>query len=363
LDQVCVNARFLTQAKSGVQNYALNLCLALKKKYPGITFLTCKGVLHQKEAERLDAIVTGTFAGHLWEQIDLPLWLRKNGSPLLINFCNTAPINYHNQFNTIHDLAFEQTAKWFSKRFTYFYRWLMPQVAVNCKKLFTVSDFSAAEIAERYAIRKDRIVIMPNSISDEMLHLISEMEGTVADEKYFLTVGSLDPRKNTTGVYDAFISLKLPDIKLKIVGRTNPVFRKVSGIPDQNPMVEWIDSADNKQLVNLYSHAVAAVSLSLYEGFGLPNLEAMACGCPVIASGIPAFREVCADAAWFADPGNVKEAAILMLKALEDKASVKSLVEKGLKRSALFTVEKSLQVLEAELQREGINLMQMQNKV
>ena len=353
MEKAYVNARFLSQRKSGVQNYALNLSLTLKEMGAPVIFVTCREVIQHEEAAKLDALVIGRMKSHVWEQFELVQYLKKQGNPLLINFCNTAPLNYSNQFNTIHDLAFEKPEPWFSPRFRYFYRWLIPQVARNCRQLFTVSDFSAGEISVQYGIAKDRILIMPNTVSAEMEGFLKEPPFG-SDEKYFLTVGSLDPRKNISSVIAAFISLNLTDVRLKIAGRRNRIFSSEgnASLYSDHPMVDWVEDANNRQLVELYRNAIASVNLSFYEGFGLTNLEAMACGCPVIASDISVFREVCGPAAIYVNPSDEREAAAAMQSLMVEKDKRQTMKLAGAERASVFTTAWAIEPLAALLRQK-----------
>ncbi len=355
MDKVYVNARFLTQPLSGVQQFAVNICLTLKQIHPGIRFLTCREIMHTGLAEKLEAKAVGMLKGHTWEQFELPVWLRKNGSPLLINLCNTAPIGYKNQLNVIHDVAYEKEERWFTNRFKFYYRWLMPQVARNCKKLLTVSKFSRQEISAYYGIPENNIGIIPNSVSEEMELLLQSGSDAKANELFFLAVGSIDPRKNLDAVISSFVALKLPDIKLKIIGRKNPLFseHQEASLQLNHPRIEWIEDADNKQLVQLYCRAIALVNLSGYEGFGLTNLEAMACGCPVVISDIPVFHEVCGDAGWYVNHTSQQDVMTTLLRLLQDKKAAESRKDEGIRRSKLFSRHLSVKQLEEEIKACG----------
>ncbi len=350
---VYVNARFLTQPFSGVQHYARTLSLALREKMPDLVFLTCREISHPDLAGKLNAVPIGRFKGPAWEQTELPAWLKKAGSPLLVNLCNTAPFAYLNQINTIHDLAFEQDEPWFSRRFTWYYRWLMPRVARNCRKLITVSRFSAGELNRIYGIPETSISVIPNSLSGEFTGLIQSDRSVVPETPYFLAAGNLDPRKNLKTVCSAFIRLNRTGIKLLIAGRKSTNFRDHGLLPEflQHPRIEWLNGVSDERLVSLYKNARALINLSLYEGFGLNNLEAMACGCPLMLSDIPVFREVCAAAADYVPADDPAAAAGAMAALLDDAAHAGFLRKQGTERARAFDTEDTSALLAQEIKK------------
>lgn len=316
---------------SGVQHYALNISRQIKELNPEIKFITCSKVLHEKEANQLNAIRVGKFTGPLWEQLELPFLLKKMGNPLLVNLANTAPICYKNQLNTIHDLAFEKKEPWFSIPFSWYYRWLMPKVAKNCLKLFTVSGFSSNELIDYYGISKNNIKIIPNSISAEMEKNITLAGVKINEKPFLLVVGSQDPRKNVSTVIQAFNELAMPNLQLVIIGRKNIIFKNKELINNtlNNLNIIWKDKVDNLTLVSYYKQAVALINMSFYEGFGLNNLEAMACGCPLVVSSIPVFKEVCQDAAIYIDQNDYKALAAAIQGLIDDDSMKKIRIAKG----------------------------------
>ena len=125
-----VNARFLTQNITGVQRYAIEISKQLKIQLGNeVRFVSPKNIIHNKIAEELEVCVVGKNRGHIWEQFDLPIYLTKNKSPLLLNLANTAPICYGNNIVTLHDIAFERFSENFNWKFGIFYRLLIPRIA------------------------------------------------------------------------------------------------------------------------------------------------------------------------------------------------------------------------------------------
>jgi len=149
---ICINCRFLSQQITGVQRYAIEICLLLKEFDTQIVFLSPANIVHKNIAEKLGVKIIGKRSGYYWEQVELPRWLKKHDNPLLLNLCNMAPLSYNNSSITIHDIAVLKHKEWFSKKFYFFYSIVMPLLVKKAKKLFTVSEFSKAEIVSYFSV-------------------------------------------------------------------------------------------------------------------------------------------------------------------------------------------------------------------
>ncbi len=328
---IFVNARFLTQKPTGVQRFAFEISRALKNIRNDIAFVSPHGIVNHDMADELNPITIGRFGSHLWEQIDLPLFLRKKGHPLLINLANTAPVYYRPKIVTIHDLAVYRYPESFSKNFVRFYRFMLPRIAKNSLKILTVSEFSKREIQEILGVAPGKIEVVSNAVSSGIKCQDTKRENMV------LTVSSLDPRKNLIRLVRAFEGIE--GYKLVIAGASSRVFRETGLKESEN--IELLGHVRDDQLSKLYSTAMVFVYPSIYEGFGIPPLEAMKCGCPVIVSDIPPHREVCGDAAFYVDPFSVESIREGILKVLRDRDLREKLVKKGSERVKNFSWQKS----------------------
>ncbi len=333
-----INSRFLTQKLTGTQRYAIEIAKQLLKLIDNKLFVAPKNLHHRKIASDLQVKTTGKLLGHLWEQIELPFYLKKLGNPLLLNLVNTAPIFYRNQIVTIHDLAFLRYPKWFSRKFYYFYRFLIPKIALNSLKIVTVSEFSKKEMVSILNIPEEKVEVVYNAISEKFKH-----DPSVEKKNYILAVSSLDPRKNLEKLILAFVRLNLKDYKLVIVGSESKIFSsiKIRNLIKENDNVELTGYVSDDKLVKLYQQAKLFVYPSFYEGFGLPPLEAMACGTPVIVSNVTSLPEVCGNAAYYVNPYDINDIARGIETVLKDEELQKELIHKGLKRVSLFSWKKS----------------------
>ncbi|PRY94374.1 glycosyltransferase involved in cell wall biosynthesis [Marinilabilia salmonicolor] len=333
-----INGRFLSQKVTGVQRFAIELTKRLKEVEKNIIVLAPKNIIQQELAIELGVKIIGRNVGHLWEQLDLPFYLRKNGNPLLVNFCNTAPLLYPNSIVTIHDLAFLENPGWFSRKFYLGYRFLIPLIARKSKRIFTVSEFSKSEIYKKLKVDKPVDVIY-NGV--EHITTLNKSEEVYPNQPYILFVGSLDPRKNMGKLIEAMKFIR-QGVVLKIVGGNNGLFSQLYSDIKLSDRVHFLGYVSDAELSTLYQSAVCFVYPSLYEGFGIPPLEAQVSGTPVVASNIRVFNEVLGDSALYFDPQNSKDIASTICKLLALNISERNqLIEKGYNNIKRFNWQNS----------------------
>lgn len=340
-----VNARFLTQPITGVQRYAIEISQELRKLLgDDIVFVAPHGIVQDKYAKELGVIFIGRYKGYLWEQWDLLQYLKKHGNPLLLCLCNTAPLFYKNKIVTVHDVAFEAYPQTFSRLFLYVYRFMIPRIVQSAKKVITVSEFSKDEIVKYYGINREKISVVYNAVSSKFHHKDDER---LRKQKYLLAVSSLNYRKNFHTVLEAFTMFEKTeqDTMLYIIGDlSNSNF---AGIDirryNDDPRIRFLGRISDDELVRYYSNAAAFIYPSIYEGFGIPPLEAQACGCPVVVSDIPPLREVIADSGVYCNPFNVKDIAEKMVNVV---ARSEELSAKGYANEARFSWRTSARIIE-----------------
>jgi glycosyltransferase involved in cell wall biosynthesis len=334
-----INARFLTQNITGVQRFAIEISKQLEKLYKKeIIFISPKNIIHKNLAKRLDVKVIGSLKGHLWEQIDLPRYLRKINNPLLLNLANTAPLFYRNKIVTVHDIAFLRFPQTFDWKFRLFYKLLIPKIIKKSIHTITVSEFSKREIIELYKIDKKNISVVYNSTSN-----IFEKIGSDYKDKYILAVSSLNYQKNFHSLIKASNLLKDKNIKLYLVGSINKNFANLELLKDieDNKNISFRGRVDDDELVMLYSNALCFVYPSLYEGFGIPPLEAQACGTPTIVSNVASLPEVGNDSFLYCNPYDINDIKEKIELLIDNKELQKELVQKGYENIKRFSWEKS----------------------
>jgi glycosyltransferase involved in cell wall biosynthesis len=329
-----VNARFLTQKLTGVQRFAIEIARQLKVLVPSAEFVAPSNIIHNQLAAELGVTIIGKRSGIAWEQIDLPIYLKQNGKPFLINLCNVAPLFYGNQAITLHDVAFLVNPGWFSKNFVRFYKFLIPQIAKKARIVFTVSNFSKSEIVKYIGIDAQKIKVIYNGVSSLSAPKYMEIDYG----RYILTVGSIDKRKNILGLIEAFKLTTINDLKLIIVGDVNSIFNNQGNeMLKTSGNIIFTGRVNDAQLAGLYLRAQMFVYPSLYEGFGLPPIEAMQYGCPTLVSDIPSLREVCADASLYLDPVDANDISKKIDLLLNDEDLRNTLIEKGKQNSNRFS--------------------------
>lgn len=257
---------------------------------------------------------------------------------------------------TIHDLWLDRHPEYSTKPFgqrASFYR--TKRTAWRARKVITVSEYSARDIELLYGLPRDRIVVIPNGVADDFrpaadASSLSDFRSRFAfpTDRFILFVGGADPRKNHRTFLRAYAqhSNRLAEYSLVLVG--DPVHRfgdmaqtaRACGLERRVVCTGRLSVSD---LRLLYSHADVFVFPSIYEGFGIPVLEAMACGAPVITSNTTALPEVAGDAAVLVNPENTEELADAIIRVLEDSDLRATLRAMGFERARRFTWERAAQ--------------------
>ena len=327
--RIYINGRFLTQRITGVQRYALEMTKALDRlisddkilqKHEYI-LIAPKDVLYNLELKNMLFIQRGIFKGHLWEQFELPVYSRDG---FLMNFCNCAPLIKRNQTVTIHDAAVSAVPHAFSLAFRTWYKMMFMWLGRSLKQIFTVSEFSKKELHKYYDIPLNKIHVTYNGI-DHIKNLevdegIIDREG-LKNKKYILAVSSMNPSKNFPLILD--VARLMPEVEFIIAGGSNAKVFKSAGL-DVPQNAKFIGYVSDEELMALYSHASAFVYPSLYEGFGIPPLEAMMCCCPVVVSDIEVFHEVYGDSVKYCDCCSVNSWAKILGAIVNKNIEIKS---------------------------------------
>lgn len=338
--KIFINARFCSQPVTGVQRYAHELVKALdilisKKsidtnKYSFI-MLAPRNIKIIPKLTNIPLNIVGCFRGVLWEQLELPFFSK---SGLLINLCNTAPLIKTNSIVTIHDAAVCGVPNAYSKKYKMWYKFLEPILGRRVKKVITDSNFSKNEITDYYAIPSDKIDVVYLG-KDHICNIKSDNKildkYALRGKNYILAVSSASFNKNFHSIAKAAKLLKHEKYKFVIVGGNNStIFNKYE--ESFSSEVVRLGYITDSELKALYENASCFVYPSFYEGFGLPPIEAMACGCPVIVSNSASLPEICGDAALYCDPYNVQDIASKIKILMDNVILQEKLKRKGAER-------------------------------
>ena len=278
-------------------------------------------------------------AGHAWEQGLLPL--RARSAALLLGPANLAPVAFPRNVVVIHDAAPLRDPSWYSAAYAAYQRRVLPAIARGARRVITDSEFSRNELDELVGVDA---AVVPGGVEARFSPAADPEPARAAlglERPYVLTVASRTARKNLAALGPAAARLAAHGIDLVAAGGTRPQFRDgagSAGLRDLGPVPD-------AYLPGLYAGACCFVLPSLYEGFGLTCLEAMACGAPVVAARAGALPETCGDAALYADPRDPADIADAIERALDDR----SLREAGPRRAAAFTWERTARGVDAEI--------------
>lgn len=247
---------------------------------------------------------------------------------------------------TIHDLSFRHSPEWYSRAEGLRFEMTVPWTARRARRVLTVSDFCRNDIARQLGLPADKIVVTPNRIGEEFVPQSQEpVAATCAalriPTRYILTVGNLQPRKNLPRLVQAWELLRERGVALPlvIVGRKAWLCDATFAAAAQSRWrtdIHFTDYVAAEQLSALYSGAELFVYPSLFEGFGLPPLEAMACGAPVSVSNAAALPEICGSAAEYFDPHDPNAIADAMSRLLTDSDRRRELREAGWRQVEKF---------------------------
>ena len=297
----------------------------------------------------------------LWTQIGLPLSLFLHEPRPDVFF---SPTHYAPRFSpsptaiSIMDLSYIYYPEMFRKSDLYQLRNWTSYSVKKASKIFTISKASKDDIIKVYEVPSEKVIatypgIKQFSMKSQFSNFkkIKDKYGIKGD--FILFVGTLQPRKNIVRLIEAFSQIKTKDIQLVIVGKKGWLYEEILEAPKKYGIensIKFLDFVPNEDLSVLYQNALCFVLPSLYEGFGLPVLEAMKYGCPVITSNVSSLPEAGGDAALYIDPLNVSDITAKIKMVFEDNKLRKEMIEKGKKQVAKFSWEKTaketLKVLE-----------------
>ena len=316
-------------------------CFDFRRRFDGM------GITDPRFEIKRIRFIPGSLYNFLTENLGMPDIGLLAGPCDLYHFPNFIihPLKRGKAVVTVHDLSFARFPEHaerlnlnrLKKRFTY--------TIERADAIITVSEFSRRELVKLYGVSDDRITVIHQGVEIPT----AEKQGRRFDFDYFLFVGTIEPRKNLGTLLDAWRIVKGRKggswkYKLLIAGGTGwrcpPASTQVmdKGLEDDAVIFDYVP---NDELHSLYAGAEAFVYPSLYEGFGMPPLEAMARGTPVIASSAPSIPEVVGRAALMVDPRNPEQIAGALVRISEDRRFRAELVDRGLERVKLFSWDKT----------------------
>ena len=357
--RIGINASRVFDVHTGVGRYTSNLCRSVSKTdsakdyyfyLPGLNGGACmkdmNGVQHGKQRTFLQ----NNMLRILWEQIVLPIYSRKDRLDLFHYTNQTYPLMQAVRpvIITVHDVAYIRFP-WLFKNASQIYRQYINELVVRKADMIIVPSYSTKkDLTYLFGIRSEKIKVIYHGVESRFLQISNVEEYRRRNNlpaNMILTVGTLEPRNNIVTLIKAFKELRergLKDYKLVVAGDKRCNIKELLDEIKSNNLEQAIlfpEDVRDEDLPLLYNCAKIFVYPSLYEGFGLPPLEAMACGVPVITSNTSSLPEVIGDAGIMVDPTDVNSLCESMYILLKDKELWNHMSNKGRERSNLFSWE------------------------
>jgi glycosyltransferase involved in cell wall biosynthesis len=349
----------LFYAGGGLNRQQQNMVRGLEIKYPHATFA------HLPFSE--------PFLTRLWQRAHLPVpleWVARLENPFpfpnqigkldVVHFPDFVrwPHRYGKDIVTVHDLSFMVVPECADDNLRRYLTAAVPHAVRRADKVIVVSESIKNELVDRLQVAPGKVSVVYNGVGPQFKPIIDPetLEETRTrlglPQRFALFVSTIEPRKNITRLVEAWQAVKNSpegkDYKLVLAGRRGwkyePIFRRIAELKLQNEII-WLDFVPDKDLPTLYSMAELFVFPSLYEGFGIPPLEALACGTPVVVSDNSALKEVFEGVAVLCnaqDISSITESILKIMRSLDgDKKLVSELRENGLERAHRFTWERA----------------------
>ncbi len=346
-----INGRFVTQPFSGVQRYAHEIVRELdelvSEGHPLADNLILELLVppHAQNLPQLKSIqirCCGRGGGHGWEQTMLPSAVRGG----LLSLCNTGPVVLSEQIICLHDVNTRVYPESYSFAFRAFYRILLPVLGRRAKLVTTVSHYSADELARYGITAKKQALVIPDGHEHAKRWQPEHSVKTraVAGRNTVLAIGSPAPHKNIgllLGLADEF---RKAGLRLAIAGLSDSrVFQTLSH-DSCATNVAWLGKLSDNEIAAMLNDSLCLAFPSFVEGFGLPAVEAMAWGCPVVASDRASLPEICGDAALYASPTDPVAWRDQIIRLARDPALAAVLVEKGRTQVKRFSWRRSAEL-------------------
>lgn len=363
--RIGIDARFLTHPQEGgFKTYTENIVHGLsafdqRNEYILYTDRPWHDSIHLGPNFRVKTIGG---PGPVREQISLPMAMAQDRLDVAHFLCNTAPLVHRSKsVLTVHDIipciscGPVQAGGGKFNALARYWRCVMPRAARRANQVITISQASKSDICTVFDVPESRITVVPTGLHPDFQPVIDQEELDRIHESYHLPnrfiMGfiSSDPRKNSSRLLAAasIVESNLPDVGLVLVCASDAARELVLEVSARRdlplPRITLISHVPRKDLVVLYNLAEAVAFPSLYEGFGLPVIEAMACGTPLVTSNVSSLPEVAGDAALLVDPTDTDALAEALTAIMINQTLRAQLIAKGIHRAALFSWERTAQ--------------------
>ncbi len=364
--RIAVNTRLLLKGKlEGIGWFTFETLIRMTQNHPEHEFIFIFDRPYDKDfifAENVTPVVIGPQARHpllfyIWFDFQIPKVLKKYKADLFLSPDGYLSLRTKvSQLAVIHDINFVHRPDDLPWLIAKYYNYFFPKFARVAKRIATVSFYSKEDIARSFKIDYDKIDVVYDGIN-QIFEPLLEKEKTRIRKKYtdgaeyFLFVGALHPRKNVSGLLKAFDDFKSEttnNIKLMVVGgemhKTGDIFETYDNMRFKNDVV-FTGRVSTDELHDIFGAALALTFVPFFEGFGIPVVEAMSAGIPVICSNTTSIPEVGGNAVVYADPMKIDQIADAMKKLANDKDLRKELIEKGFEQKNKFSWDETAHLL------------------
>jgi len=348
--KIAVNTRFLIKNKlEGIGLFTYESLKLITRNHPEIDFYFLFDRNFDAEfifGENVKPVVLFPQARHpflwyWWFEISAARWLNKNKPDLFLSTDGYGCLNTKvPQVLVIHDLSYEHYKDQMSATARRYYQYFMPRFAHKAERIATVSEFSKNDVIRQYGIAPDKIDVVYNGSKDVYRPLDEAAKTKIKNQytggrDYLIYVGAIHPRKNVKNLLLAFDKFKKETnspFKLLMVGRKAWDYAEVENVHAQMQFkddVKFVGHIPPQELAAIVASAHCMMYVSLFEGFGIPIIEAMSCDVPVITSNTTSMPEVAGDAAILVNPVSVDEISTAMKNITGDSSLRSALIEKG----------------------------------
>jgi glycosyltransferase involved in cell wall biosynthesis len=364
--RIAVNTRLLLKGKlEGIGWFTYQTLERIVRKHPEHEFIFFFDRPYDPDfvfAPNVTPVIVGPQARHpilfyIWFEWRIPYLLRKYKADLFLSTDGHGSLRAATpSCLVIHDLAFEHYPEHFKLSHRLYWRYYTPKFARKATRIGTVSTYSKEDISKHYGVPLEKIDVIYNGVHDDYRPLSWDEREAVKKQyadgsEYFVFAGALHPRKNIVNLLKAFIAFKKKqrsNMKLVIVGRMAWKYEEVQEMKETMPFkddVKWVGYMNVDELSKVIGGAYSLVYASLFEGFGIPILEALQCNVPAIVSNTSSMPEVAGDAALLVDPTDVDDIAAKMELIFKDETLRKKLIAAAPVQVEKFTWNKSAQRL------------------
>lgn len=372
--KIAVNTRLLIKDKmDGIGLFTFEMLNIITKQHPEINFYF---IFDRKPSadfifgDNVQPVVLWPKTRHIylfpfWYQIILKKALRRLNPDVFVATDGMFPLRSNiNTLAVIHDLNFEHYPETLPKNVLNYYLKYFPQFAKKATRIATVSEFSKNDIVNTYHIKEDKIDVVYNGANSKFQPISFEEKLKVKttytqQQNYFLFVGTLHPRKNILRLLMAFNQFKKvtkSKMKLVLAGKKMWWTTEINAFFEQMEVksdVVFTGRLSEQELIKITAAAYAITYVPIFEGFGIPLVEAMQCGVPVITSNVTSMPEVVEDAGLLVNPFSEEEITQAMIRLAADENLRKELMLKSIQQATKFSWEKSAQLLMDAIMESG----------